>query len=63
MVGETVIGNDSINKQLLAPFVGALLYQQIQGVAMSFGLAPSDLRFFTGSIVLLVIILQREKNP
>jgi putative ABC transport system permease protein len=62
MIGETVVGNSSLNRQLLAPLIGALLYQQIQGIALSFGLAPSDLKFFTGSIVLLVIALQSGKN-
>ncbi len=62
MIGEKLIGNDTLNKQLLAPLIGALLYQQIQGAALSFGLAPSDLKFFTGSLVLLVIAMQRKSQ-
>jgi putative ABC transport system permease protein len=57
MIGEAIIGNATLNKQLVAPLLGALVYQQGQGLALSFGLAPSDLKFFTGSIVLLVIAL------
>ncbi|MDR3031089.1 MAG: hypothetical protein LBU35_01745 [Holosporales bacterium] len=62
MIGETIIGVKTINRQLLAPLIGAIIYQQIQGLALSFGLAPSDLKFFTGAIVLLVIAM-RAKNP
>ncbi len=60
MIGESIIGNDTINKQLLAPLIGALIYQQIQGIALSFGLAPSDLKFFTGALVLVVIEIKRK---
>lgn len=59
MIGESIVGNNTISKQLSAPIVGALIYQQIQGLALSFGLAPSDLRFFTGSVVLIVIAIQK----
>jgi putative tryptophan/tyrosine transport system permease protein len=59
MIGESIIGNSTISRQLAAPIIGALIYQQIQGLALSFGLAPSDLKFFTGSIVLLVLGLQK----
>lgn len=64
MIGESILGNNTLPKQLSAPIIGALIYQQIQGLALSFGLAPSDLKFFTGSIVLIVLALQKGgKNP
>lgn len=59
MIGESIVGNDTIKRQLIAPIIGALLYQQIQGIALSLGLAPSDLKFFTGSIVLIVLAIQK----
>ena len=62
MIGEAIIGNKTVNKQLLAPVIGALIYQQIQGLVLFMGLAPSDLKFFTGSLVLVVIGLQRKKE-
>lgn len=58
MIGEAMIGNHTLHRQLFAPLTGALVYQQIQGLILSLGLAPSDLKFFTGSLVLLVIALQ-----
>ncbi|CAK8162484.1 putative ABC transport system permease protein [Candidatus Xenohaliotis californiensis] len=60
MIGESIVGNNTIAKQLAAPIIGALIYQQIQGIALSFGLAPSDLKFFTGSIALIVLAIQKE---
>jgi putative ABC transport system permease protein len=63
MIGEALIKPDNIAKQFLAPFVGAILYQQIQGIALSIGLAASDLKFLTGVIVLLILFLnQRNKQ-
>lgn len=62
MIGETLIGNDTLKKQLLAPIIGALIYQQLQGIILSLGLAPTDLKFFTGAIVLLVIGFSSKKN-
>lgn len=62
MLGEALVGQASLKKQLIAPLVGALVYQQLQGIALSMGLAPSDLKFFTGTLVLLVIAMQRGKS-
>lgn len=59
MIGESIVGNGTISKQLAAPIIGSLIYQQIQGIALSLGLAPSDLKFFTGSIVLIVLAIQK----
>jgi len=59
MIGEVVLNPTSITKQILAPFVGALIYQQIQGFALTLGFAASDLKFLTGLIVLLVLMFKR----
>lgn len=58
MIGECIVGNSTLSKQLLAPLIGALIYQQIQGLALSLGLAPSDLKLLTGGIVLVVIAVR-----
>lgn len=52
MIGESFVDAKGIKGIILAPLVGALVYQQIQGLAMSLGLAPSDLKLVTGLIVL-----------
>lgn len=65
MVGEALVGQQTLRRQLLAPLVGALLYQQIQGLVLSLGLPPSDLKLLTGSLVLLVLALRSnpERRP
>ncbi|MBP9694013.1 MAG: ABC transporter permease, partial [Alphaproteobacteria bacterium] len=62
MIGEAITGNATLHRQLLAPFLGAIVYQQIQGLALSMGLAPSDLKFFTGAVVLMVIGLRCRRR-
>ena len=62
MIGEAIIGNYNLKRQLAAPIIGALIYQQVQGLALSFGLAPSDLKFFTGAVVLGVLSLKKDKG-
>lgn len=62
MIGEAIIGNEQLHKQLLAPLVGSIIYQQIQGMVLLIGLPPSDLKFFTGALVLFVISLKRGEK-
>ena len=62
LIGEKVLGTESLLKIILAPFVGAIIYQQIQGFALLLGLAPSDLKFMTGAIVLFIISLPSANN-
>ncbi len=61
MIGEAILGNKTIIRQMLSPIIGALIYQQIQGLALSLGLMPTDLKFFTGGIVLIVLALKNKK--
>ncbi|MGV2433074.1 MAG UNVERIFIED_CONTAM: hypothetical protein LVQ98_07345 [Rickettsiaceae bacterium] len=63
MIGEALIKTDSTIKQIIAPFIGALVYQQIQGIAMAIGFAASDLKFLTGFIVLFIFFLQKPIMP
>jgi putative ABC transport system permease protein len=61
MIGEAIVGTQSLNKQLIAPFIGALIYQQIQGLALALGFAPSDLKLLTGIIILGIVgVIKRE---
>lgn len=59
MIGEVIIQPTSITRQILAPLAGAIVYQQIQGFALAMGLAASDLKFLTGAIVLIVLMVRR----
>lgn len=58
MIGECLIGTQSITRQIMAPFLGALVYQQIQGFALVIGLAPTDLKLLTGAIVLSLMMFR-----
>ena len=57
MIGEYLMGKGTASQKVLAPVVGAQLYQQIQGLVLFMGLAPSDLKFFTALMVLLLFSL------
>jgi putative tryptophan/tyrosine transport system permease protein len=56
MIGECIVNNTTLKRQLLSPFIGAIGYQQIQGLAISFGLAHSDIKLLTGAMVFAVIV-------
>lgn len=58
MIGEKIVGTNTIPRLVIAPLIGSLIYQQIQGFALAAGLAPSDLKFMTGAIVLGIIALK-----
>lgn len=58
MIGEKIVGTNSTLKLVIAPFIGSIIYQQIQGIALIAGLAPSDLKLLTGAIVLGIIALR-----
>ncbi|MDQ5891122.1 MAG: putative tryptophan/tyrosine transport system permease protein [Candidatus Dependentiae bacterium] len=62
MLGEALVRGEGLVPKLSAPLVGALVYQQIQGLAFAAGLASSDSKFFTGLLVLGVIALQRRRR-
>ncbi len=58
MIGEKIVGTGTILRLILVPLIGSILYQQIQNFALLGGLAPSDLKFFTGAIMLGIIALR-----
>ena len=45
-------GRRTITTLLLAPVIGCLVYYQLTSLALSLGLAPSDLKLVTGLFVL-----------
>ncbi|APS00514.1 ABC transporter permease [Pajaroellobacter abortibovis] len=55
MIGERFLKVNAVLYQPFLPVLGAALYQQIQGLALALGLAPSDLKLLTGGIVLGVL--------
>jgi putative ABC transport system permease protein len=57
ILGEALLGNQSIKRQLLAPVVGAFIYFQVIGFVLALGLRPSDLKALTGMFVLITMLV------
>ena len=55
LVGEQLIGRGSLGRQLMAPIVGAFVYDQIVSLALAVGLQPSDLKLVTAVFVLIML--------
>jgi putative ABC transport system permease protein len=55
IIGELLVGRASVLRQLLAPAVGAIAYYQLISVCLALGLAPSDLKFASGLLVLAML--------
>ena len=65
IIGELLIGRRNVLRQLLAPVIGAIAYYQLISVCLALGLAPSDLKFASGLLVLVMLaaptLLGRER--
>ena len=55
MIGEAITGKKTITRQLLAPFVGTLVYYQLISICLVAGLPPGDLKLATGLFVLFML--------
>lgn len=62
MLGEVLVGEYSLLHVLIAPLIGAIVYQQIQAIVLNLGLEPSDLKCFTGMFLLCIIALRQKKQ-
>ncbi|MFI5013324.1 MAG: ABC transporter permease [Hyphomicrobiales bacterium] len=65
IIGELLVGRQTVARQLLAPVVGAVAYYQLISMCLALGLAPSDLKFASGLLVLVMLaaptLLGRER--
>jgi len=57
MIGEAVVGKNTVVRQLLAPFAGTVIYYQLISLCLVAGLPPGDLKVATGLFVLLMLAL------
>ncbi|MDE0522852.1 MAG: hypothetical protein OXH76_14995 [Boseongicola sp.] len=55
ILGEAILGRDSLLRQIAAPVVGSLFYFQFVAMALSLGFKPSDLKLLTGLFVLAAL--------
>lgn len=62
IVGEQLIGRNTLARQLAAPLVGAIVYYQVVSFALALGMQPSDLKLLTGLFVLLLLGLPLLRN-
>jgi putative ABC transport system permease protein len=66
MIGEAIIGKQTVRRQLLAPFVGAIVYYQLVSFCLAAGMPPTDLKLATGLFVLAMLALpslKRSRGP
>lgn len=57
MIGEAIIGNQTVKRQLLAPILGAIVYYQLISLCLAANMPPPDLKLATGLFVLLMLAL------
>jgi putative tryptophan/tyrosine transport system permease protein len=55
IIGELLVGRQTVARQLLAPVIGAIAYYQLISVCLALGLVPSDLKFASGLLVLVML--------
>lgn len=55
VIGETIVGRNTVTRQLIAPVLGAFVYYQLVSLGLSLGLHPSDLKLATAAFVLLTL--------
>lgn len=66
MIGEAIVGKQSVPRQLAAPFVGAIVYYQLVSFCLAAGMPPPDLKLATGLFVLAMLALpslKRSRGP
>ena len=57
IIGETLLGRQSVARQLAAPVLGSLVYYQLVSLGLALGLKPADLKLATGLFVLATLAL------
>lgn len=65
IIGEALLGRETVARQVAAPLVGSLIYYQLVSLGLATGLNPSDLKFATGAFVLATLALSgmRARAP
>lgn len=62
MIGEAIVGKQTVLRQLAAPFVGAVVYYQLVSFCLAAGMPPPDLKLATGLFVLAMLALPSLKR-
>ena len=65
IIGEALIGKQSVPRMTLAAIIGSIIYKFIIAIGLRLGLAPTDLKMATGVMVILALgipALKKEKE-
>jgi putative ABC transport system permease protein len=65
IIGEALVGKQTVARLTLAALVGSVIYKLIIAVGLRLGLAPTDLKLATGVMVILALgvpALRKEKE-
>lgn len=65
IIGEAIIGKQTVQRLTLAALAGSVIYKWIISVGLRLGLAPTDLKLATGIMVILALgipALKKEKE-
>jgi len=65
IIGEAMLGKNSVQRMTLAAIVGSIIYKLIISIGLRLGLAPTDLKLATGVMVILALgvpALKKEKE-
>jgi putative tryptophan/tyrosine transport system permease protein len=65
IIGEALIGKNTVQRMTLAALTGSIVYKWIIAVGLRLGLAPTDLKLATGIMVILALgipALKKEKE-
>ena len=65
IIGEALVGKQTVFRMTLAALVGSVIYKLIIAVGLRLGLAPTDLKLATGIMVILALgipAIKREKE-
>lgn len=64
LLGEAIIGNRTMRRQVMAPVLGSVVYFQLISLVLAFGFQPSDLKMITALFVLvtLMVLVKRKAS-
>ncbi len=62
LLGEAIIGNRTILRQVIAPVIGSVVYFQLISGVLAFGFQPSDLKMITALFVLVTLVILAKRK-
>jgi putative ABC transport system permease protein len=62
LLGEAIIGNRTILRQVTAPVLGSIVYFQLISVALALGFQPSDLKMVTALFVIATFVVMAGRK-